>query len=123
MLGVVRCPNWRGSPATHLSHDPHPPLHTELSLSDNPLLRCAAQTFPACISHFGRPLFQVRKFRAWDSPDASMTEACESPTRQPLGFRLGKGRGWTRMIFTVSSSSPRLAATPLHPARLGIAVP
>lgn len=50
--------------AERLTQDPFPPVF----LSGAPLPGCVAQTFPACISHFGRPLFQARKLHASDSP-------------------------------------------------------
>lgn len=61
MLGVVVRAVGR---AERLTQDPFPPVF----LSGAPLPGCVAQTFPACISHFGRPLFQARKLHASDSP-------------------------------------------------------
>lgn len=65
--------------------DPRPQGFS-VSLSSAPLPGCVAQTFPACISHLGPPLFQ-----AWDSRRG--LRPSEVPTRQNQRFRRGKARG------------------------------
>lgn len=97
--------------AERLTFDPAP-QDFSLFLSRASLPGCMTQTFPTCISHSGRPLFQARKLRACDSPSRRRFRPSETPTRQNLRFRLGKARAWTRMSFKVSSSFPALPPRP-----------
>lgn len=113
-----RCPSCDRT--QRLSSDPAP--RVSQCLSSVLLPRGVAQTFPACISHFGRPLFQASKLRVWDSLTRRRLRSSETSTRQNLGLGLGKARGWTRMIFTASSSLRPAATLPVL-ALLGIAVP
>lgn len=100
-----------------------PWIPSPLFLSSAPLPDVWHRPFPPASRTLGGPSSRLGNFTPGTLRLVDDRGPGRPPTRQNRGLGLGKARGWTRMIFMVSSSSPRPAATLPVPALLGIAVP